>query len=171
MSKITLEACILTFKRPTEIMEATLSFVEAYDFYFSKVGQYPPVTLSIREQSQGKSITTPLLDLIASKPWITLNYEDDLGFQKTTLDFYWNFKADYGWFISDDDIIDKDALIVIFEEIAFSQPSIAMFNYQIFKGERHNIKTKNALGKTRRECCKHGWLANFHIHPAMPSKR
>ncbi|MDC0490900.1 hypothetical protein OAN81_06615 [Paracoccaceae bacterium] len=169
INQISIDICILTFKRPKEIVECLLSVIRAYEYYHTKTRIKPKITITVREQSAGSSITQKLLDLIKSHDYIDLIREDDLGFQKTTLDFYWNFQAEYGWFIADDDIIEETAIKTVIDELTVSRPTIAMFNYDIFKKERHKIKIHKALGKRRLVLNKFQWLEMFHIHPAMPS--
>lgn len=166
---VSIEICILTFKRPNEVLECLLSVKNAYEYYRKSMGFNPNINVIVREQSDGASNSPELMELINANNYMDLVFEDDIGAQKTILDFYWNFKADYGWFVSDDDLIDETAINIVTAELNETNPTLAMFNYDIFKKERKNIKIKKALGTKKFVCNKNKWLENFHIHPAMPT--
>jgi hypothetical protein len=165
-NNVSISFFILTYKRPKELLECIRSILKSI-----REANLKKYKIFISDQSNGESSTADLIALTKNNSYLKYKIEKDIGIQNSWINFYKSFDYDYGWVLSDDDVLEPLAIKCALNTINNDfMPDICILNYSHYSKDVKILKKSGVLGKQNlKNLSKGKLLERFHIHIGLPS--
>jgi len=137
LSKMILTICIPTFNRSDDV-------IAQLNFLFEEIQRFKnDISISVYDNCSTEKDQKKLLDYHRENSFFDLKFqEENLGLIGNIYDLLKDVKADYVWFVGDDDVLLKGVLKSVFEAFDNSHnPDYIFLNHSAFVGEISNIVT------------------------------